>query len=431
MLLASNHPASITDALILATTVPRRVSFVGTVRLFRLAPIGWLLRRCGIIPVNRVKDDPRAMRSVMETFEACFRVLEQGEAIGIFPEGITYDDDQLKPIKSGVARMALDLEHRHQGRLGLRIVPVGLTYSAKERYRSEVLVHFGEPLRVADCLEGYEQHRKESIQRLVAEVEHRLQALILHLPEVEDRHVLEAVKRLYLDQLRLGRRVVQQPLTPRAEELVLSQTIAQVIGYFHQQAPARHAAFVARLNAYERRLRRLRLSDEDVALFGGARGWGLRVVLWAAIACLGFPVALYGGLHRFAPAAVVEWVSRRTTVPETRKAQTSIASILGGVVAFGLFYLLYVTGMHAWLGWPVSLYYGLSLPLTGLAAHAYRRETARMAGSVRATWVLFRAPWVRRGLLRRRQELLAEIASARQEYWKTNAPQPGPPGRRT
>src|SRR5512136_254518 len=88
VLFTSNHPNSVTDAFVIGTSVPRKVNFVGTVRLFRARLLRGPLRRCGVIPINRVKDDPRAMRTVMETFEACFRVLEGGEAIGIFPEGI-------------------------------------------------------------------------------------------------------------------------------------------------------------------------------------------------------------------------------------------------------------------------------------------------------------------------------------------------------
>ena len=44
--------------------------------------------------------------------------------------------------------MALELEHRHEGKLNLQIAPVGLTYSQKERYRSDVLAHFGAPLPI-------------------------------------------------------------------------------------------------------------------------------------------------------------------------------------------------------------------------------------------------------------------------------------------
>src|SRR5882762_8257140 len=115
----SNHPNSVTDAFVIGVSAPRKVNFVATVQLFRFPLLRRLLAGCGVIPINRVKDDARAMRTVMETFEVCFRVLERGEAIGIFPEGITHDDPQLKVVKAGTARMALELEHR-QARLADR-----------------------------------------------------------------------------------------------------------------------------------------------------------------------------------------------------------------------------------------------------------------------------------------------------------------------
>src|SRR5438128_8991431 len=197
VLFASNHPGSITDSFIIGALVPRQVHFVATVQLFRFKPLAWLLKQCGIIPVNRLKDDPRAMRSVMDTFEACFKVLERGGAVGIFPEGMTYNDSQLKTVKTGAARMALELEHRHGGSLGLKIVPVGLTYSAKELYRSDALVNFGEPIAAADFSPGYAEHRKDCIQKLTAEVERRVQGLIAHLPELEHARVVAGVRRLY------------------------------------------------------------------------------------------------------------------------------------------------------------------------------------------------------------------------------------------
>jgi len=83
---------------VIGASVPRKVNFVATVQLFRVTPVKWLLSRCGVIPINRVKDDAKAMRTVADTFEACYRVLEAGEAVGIFPEGITYEDSQLKEV---------------------------------------------------------------------------------------------------------------------------------------------------------------------------------------------------------------------------------------------------------------------------------------------------------------------------------------------
>src|SRR5262245_41122462 len=83
VLFVSNHPGSITDAFIISTSVPRLVHFVATVRLFRFAPLGALLTKCGVIPVNRRQDDPKGMASVADTFARCYDVFEAGGAIGI------------------------------------------------------------------------------------------------------------------------------------------------------------------------------------------------------------------------------------------------------------------------------------------------------------------------------------------------------------
>src|SRR5690348_10641359 len=60
VLFTSNHPNSLTDSFLLGASLPRKVNFVATVQLFRFTSLKFLLRRCGVIPINRVKDDPRA-----------------------------------------------------------------------------------------------------------------------------------------------------------------------------------------------------------------------------------------------------------------------------------------------------------------------------------------------------------------------------------
>lgn len=409
VLFVSNHPGSLTDSFVIGVSVPRKVNFIGTVQLFRFKPVKWLLTQCGVIPINRVKDNPRAMRSVADTFEAVYQVLERDEAVGIFPEGVTYDDSALKEVKSGAARMALELESRHEGKLGLRIVPVGLTYSAKELYRSEVLANFGEPILVAEFLKGYTEHRKDCITRLTAEIEGRMQSLILHIPKLEEARVVEAVKRLYMERLLVGNRV--EPAPAGAKELLLAQRIAEAVDHVYREQPARAAAFVARLDIYERWLGRLRISDHALASAPQKRKIAAQSFLWAALAIIGSPTALYGWVHRLIPYAVIQWAKQRFTLPDHRKAQASTTAIAAGIVAFGACYTVFVFIFQLIFGWPASLWYALSLPVTGLLAYYYLRELQKLAAGLRNSIVLLRAPFAARRLLAMRAALIAEIES--------------------
>ncbi len=425
VLFTSNHPNSLTDAFVIGTSVPRKVNFVATVQLFRWRAVSWLLSRCGVIPINRIKDDPRAMRSVLQTFEACFRVLERGEAIGIFPEGITHDDPQLKTVKTGAARMALELEHRHHGALGLQIVSVGLTFSAKHTYRSKALVNFGQPIRVADFLGLYAQDRHRGIQELSAEIEHRIQSLMVHLPHLERARVVAAVKRLYLDRLWIGNSVIHEPVPPEAGELLLTQAIAEAVDRAFTENPERAADFVCKLDRYEARLRRVHLSDEVLAHFP-KRNWMLRQSLvWLAVAVVGAPVALYGWLHRLIPCCAVQWVVKQAAKRPVDHTHVSTATILGGLVIFTAFYTLCALVFCRYFGLHAAILYGLSLPPASLAAHCYLRELRRFAASLRAVSVLLQAPAAVGKLLAARSELISLIEAERHDYLLAKAGKKG------
>lgn len=415
LLFAANHPNSVTDAFIIGGSTSRKVNFVATVQIFRLAPLRWLLTRCGVIPINRVKDDPRQMRTVLETFEACYKVLERGETVAIFPEGITHDDPQLKTVKTGAARMALELEHRHDGKLGLQIVPVGLTFSAKELHRSDVLVNFGEPIRVAEFLAGYAEQKHQCLQALTKVIEQRITGLILHLPKLERARLIEAVKRLYFDRLRVANRVIHEPVPPKAGELILTQAIARAVDFIAEQQPERASRFTRKLDRYERHLKRAQLADDELGRLpqrGKLVARGLAKLLLLIVLA---PVAAYGWLHRLVPIAIVNWTIRRFAELSVNKTRVTTTALLAGLLSFGFCYGLCVLAAQWIFGWPVSFWYGLSLPVASLVAHYYFRHLDRLRGDARAALLHLRAPTFARRLLALREELIAEIDAARWE----------------
>ncbi len=139
VVLAANH-VSFLDPVILQAACPRPVSYLMTDVFYRLRWAGWFFRIMRCIPVRE-----RDGNSLREALQA----LEDGRALGIFPEGGISPDGTLQRGQAGVGTLAI------RGRVP--VVPVIL------RGTDLVLPHgkwfprpgrlegvFGEPLRFGD-----------------------------------------------------------------------------------------------------------------------------------------------------------------------------------------------------------------------------------------------------------------------------------------
>ena len=97
VIFAANH-ISVLDGPLLAVFAPRPVHALTKNEMFR-GRMGRFLRRSGQIPIDRFAADVRAIRTAL-------RVLRDGGAVGVFPEG-TRGDGELHRFHHGAAYLAL------------------------------------------------------------------------------------------------------------------------------------------------------------------------------------------------------------------------------------------------------------------------------------------------------------------------------------
>src|SRR4029077_3893194 len=122
-----------------ATGAPARFLAKGT--LFRNPFTRLAMDAFGSIPIHRAQESGARAGDASrndESFARCRAELAAGGALALFPEGVSHSDPQLRPLKTGAARIALSAEAEHDGRLGAVLVPVGLHYDRKARFRSSV-----------------------------------------------------------------------------------------------------------------------------------------------------------------------------------------------------------------------------------------------------------------------------------------------------
>lgn len=81
----------------------REVYFLGKEAVFRVPLVGWIVRNAQQIPVHRNAGN------AAEAFRSAVRAVEQGKAVGVYPDGTLTRDPQLWPMvgKTGAARIAL------------------------------------------------------------------------------------------------------------------------------------------------------------------------------------------------------------------------------------------------------------------------------------------------------------------------------------
>jgi len=326
-----NHPNGLLDPLVLRIATGRPSRFLAKSTLFG-NPLGRLaMDAFGSIPVYRAQEARpgganRGARTEVgfarrspsregagtlsgfprtneETFARCRAELAAGGVLALFPEGTSHSDPQLRPLKTGAARIALSAEAEQDGRLGVTIVPVGLAYERKTTFRSSVLLVVGEPIAVAPRLPDYRRDERAAVAALTDEIAARLDAIVL---QAESRDLVAGIARV-------AGWTSAGPDDPAGRHRRARELAA---GYERLRArdPARVEAVVSEVRGYWQTLRRLGVRDPWALEMGSPRAAAVLGAVGKLV--LAAPFALVGALLGWAPYRLAGVVARRATRDE-------------------------------------------------------------------------------------------------------------------
>jgi hypothetical protein len=369
------------------------------------------LTACGAIPVYRKQDDPARMDRNVDAFAACFRTLEAGRLIGIYPEGTTHSESRVQRIKTGAARIALEYEASGRG-ASLTLIPVGLTFEARKSFRGRVRVSFGEPIPMAAYVDVYRNDPVKAVEALTTAIQWGMEAQVLHVAHPERQELIRAVEQIYRDDLVRELQEERGLGARQIDPLRLSRTIAEAVAHFEERDPERVERLWAEMQRYRALLAAHRVRDQAVR--GRAERPAGRARLrrsWEA--SLGLPFFAYGLLVNGLPYLLPRWLARRTARKETDYATTRL---LASIVAFPLFWALEV-----WVVWRLSSLawaglFALSLPLSGLVAYRYLGGMGRLRSQLRFGWLSLTHRHSATRLLAERRALISELERAKDDY---------------
>jgi 1-acyl-sn-glycerol-3-phosphate acyltransferase len=118
--LVCNH-VSFIDVVLMMAASPRPIVFIMDHRIYKTKGLHWFFRLCKAIPVAPKNEDPEAYE---HSFKVAQRVLNEGDLIGIFPEGGLTKDGMLQTFKPGLLKI---LAHAKEAGVVPVVVPMALT----------------------------------------------------------------------------------------------------------------------------------------------------------------------------------------------------------------------------------------------------------------------------------------------------------------
>ena len=366
LIFVMNHPNGLIDPALVFVALPRKISFLAKSTLFRMPVISFLLRTVEALPLYRKVDAGEDVSKNSKTFEVCREMLRRGGAIALFPEGISHNSPKLLPMKTGAARIALGAISVNQiaPPIDLKIIPVGLFYTSKTTFRSEALLHFGEPLEVFPVeLDADGQPPRKAVKDLTERIETALKNVTFNAETEAEAEKANQAAELF-SSVYQGINF-EQTLADRFEFLkrYASEGVAK-------NKESDDEELKKRIADYEKKLGEFNIEPENLSLTEHSFWYVFRHFLFRVYLILIFlPIALFGAILHF-PAYQL---CRILAFYHTHHGVDDIVStvkVLAAMVFMPLTWLVFAAFSYYFWGWRDAL---VSFPLSIVSGYVAMR----------------------------------------------------------
>ncbi len=354
VVLATNHPTAFIEPCIMACWMPKPLSFLARGDLYLENPfIRKLYDWYHLIPVFRIVDAGYSnVKNNYQSFERCLDALAQKRMVMILAEGRVKHEKRLRPVVKGTARIVFSMLEKY-GDQDVHVIPVGVTYSNPDEFRSIAMLDFGPPIKATEYTERYQENPAQAITELTQELASRIRSRMVHIEKVEDEPLVEHLFELSRNDFpESPLPVVEYTDAPLQREIAIAESINKMSG------PDKDA-LKQRVDRYFDLLKKHKITDFGLLnrhFFSPST---------SLLAILGWPPFALGYLLNYLPLKAGRLLAERLA------PSIEFTASMAGVFAT-LFWMIYVAliaaglriGTGSW--WPVALV--LLIPFLGIYA---------------------------------------------------------------
>ncbi len=412
VIFAANHPSSFMDPILLGVNLNRSLYFLARGDIFKNKMVRKLFDKLHMIPVYKPDLSPDQVHKNEMIFEKCYDYLERNKAVMIFPEGISKTERRLRPIKTGIARIALGAEEKNNFNLDLRIVPIGLNYSNPHYFKSDVFVNIGGPISVSEYQKDFLKDPKEGVLKLTDRVKSELEKRIVIIEDEQLEKLIRQIEILYRSKLREQNKQQEKA----TQDFYLSQDIVEAVQYYAKNHPEILQDFEQKISVYLKRLKRLKIRDTQIR----SSETSLPVLLRLLYFTFGFPLFLLGLITNIIPFKIVELIPSKVTIREDFVGAVKMAT---GMLIFLITYLIEASLVGYFTNFLWAILFILSLYPAGLFTVDYFKKYYQVRGTIKYLRIFMKKGDLIANLKSTRQELVDELEMRKEDFIKVRTSQ--------
>jgi len=357
LIFTSNHQGTLMDGVLLVITSNRNIASLIRADAFKKPAIKWILQKFMLVPIYRPRDGGNPLKKNKEVFRDCFQFLKEKGAITIFPEGGNGMEWHLRPLKKGIARIALGAESENNFNLDVHIIPAGIHYQNHTKFRNNIVMNFGKSIKLKDYENLYKQSENKAIRQLTADVKAGILQNMVHIPDFENHNTIKnwLLYKANEDQYQLK---LKHNFTQKIK--AMQQRILQ-LNKLKTDQPSQHESFLNQVENYTQHLKKNNFKDWLFAQ--KATSLGILFFYFMKLLLLS-PFYLYSFINCFLPYCAIKGIINKIALPQF---------FLNALKCFlGLFVGGFIFAIQAIVVWflvdsfLLSILYFITLPFAGI-----------------------------------------------------------------
>jgi glycerol-3-phosphate O-acyltransferase/dihydroxyacetone phosphate acyltransferase len=254
-----NHPSALIDPLMVATLIKPKFHFLAAAEYFGKGFVKWLMTsQFNMIPVYRPEmyKDKQVDNDAM--FRDCYRCLEEGGSIMIFPEGNSVTEKRIRPLRTGTMRIYQGAKKHLPADQQIHIVPIGLNYTDPHRFQSRAVINIGHPIDLQE-IDVSGMDLKQQTQAHTQLLEDKLREQVLHIENYELEPVIDKIDQVYKFNLWNDFGVTKKQ---SRRKLGLQQEVIKAVDYFDKNRPKDVEMLKDKIKHYFALLKQLELKND-------------------------------------------------------------------------------------------------------------------------------------------------------------------------